>query len=58
MLDLVLVKASEGLRVPLRLRVTHSTELEGRDYEVGGTFEQPLTPTQVKLLSTAALNDR
>jgi len=50
-LDLVLVRAAEGLRVAVRLRLTHSAEQEGGDYEVGGTFDRPLLPAQVELLS-------
>ncbi len=50
-LDLALLKASESLRVPVRLRVTNSTEQEGGDYELGGTFDKPLDAKHVEALS-------
>jgi serine/threonine-protein kinase len=50
-LDLALVRAAEGLRVPVRLCLTHSAKQEGGDYEVGGTFEHALDPAKVKALS-------
>jgi serine/threonine protein kinase len=51
LMDLALVRAAEGLRVTVRLRLTHSTRQEGGDYEVGGTFERPLDPEKAEALS-------
>jgi serine/threonine protein kinase len=50
-LELALVKAAQGLRVPVRLRLTHSAERAGGDYEVGGAFDRPLSPGEVEALS-------
>jgi serine/threonine-protein kinase len=50
-LELELVKAAEGLRVPVRLRLTHSTEYEDGTYEVGGTFARPLDAMHLQSLS-------
>jgi hypothetical protein len=50
-LDLALVRASKGLRVPVRLCLTHCARQEGGDYEVGGLFEQALDPGKVEALS-------
>jgi serine/threonine-protein kinase len=50
-LELALVKPAQGLRVPVRLRLTHSAEREGGDYEVGGAFDRPLSPGEVEALS-------
>jgi serine/threonine protein kinase len=54
-LDLALVRAAEGLRVAVRLRLTHSAAQEGGDYEVGGTFELPLDAGKVEALSGGRL---
>jgi serine/threonine protein kinase, bacterial len=56
LLDLALVKASECLRVPVRLRLTHSTEQQGGDYDVGGTFDRPLESRHVEALSAPEAN--
>jgi serine/threonine-protein kinase len=53
LLDLALVKAAQGLRVAVRLRLTHSAEQEGGDYEVGGAFERPLSAGELEGLSAA-----
>jgi hypothetical protein len=50
-LDLALARAAEGLRVPVRLCLTHSARQADGDYEVGGTFEHPLDPGKVESLS-------
>jgi serine/threonine protein kinase len=50
LLDLALVKAAQGLRVAVRLRLTHSAEQEGGDYEVGGSFDRPLDAGEVEAL--------
>jgi serine/threonine protein kinase len=50
-LELALVRAAAGLRVPVQLCLTHSARQEGGDYEVGGTFEHALDPGRVEALS-------
>jgi len=55
--DLALVRAAEGLPVTVRLRLTHSAEQEGGDYEVGGTFDRPLDPGEVESLSGAVSDE-
>jgi serine/threonine protein kinase len=50
MLDVALVRAKEGLRVPVRVCLTHSAKQESGDYEVGGTFEHMLDSGQVEAL--------
>ncbi len=52
-LDLVLSAQGSG-RLTVRLRLTHSTELSGGDYEVGGPFDHPLQPTEVDALKGSA----
>jgi serine/threonine protein kinase len=41
-LEVVLSRAARGLRVEVRLRLTHSVECAAGDYEVGGCFDGPL----------------
>ncbi len=50
-LELALVGAAEGLRVQVRLCLTHSARQEGGDYEVGGTCERARDPREVEALS-------
>jgi serine/threonine protein kinase len=49
-LELTLVSAARGLRLVIQLRVTHSTEVEGGDHEVGGAFARPLTAEELAAL--------
>jgi serine/threonine protein kinase len=53
-LELALVKAAQGLRVAVRLRLTHSAEQAGGDFEVGGAFDRPLAPEEVQALGGMA----
>jgi hypothetical protein len=41
-LEVALSCAARGLRVEVRLRLTHSAECAAGDYEVGGCFDDPL----------------
>jgi serine/threonine protein kinase len=41
-LEVALSCAARGLRVQVRLRLTHSAECAAGDYEVGGCFDDPL----------------
>jgi hypothetical protein len=50
MLELSLSSAVRGLRVEVRLRLTHGAECAGGDYEVGGSFETPLRPEELAAL--------
>jgi serine/threonine-protein kinase len=51
LLELALVRAAAGLRVTVRLRLTHCTEEENGDFDVGGTFDRPLSSAEVEALS-------
>ena len=50
-LELALASAARGAHLAVRLRLAHSTELEGGDYEVGGAFDRPLTQQELESLS-------
>jgi serine/threonine protein kinase len=50
-LELALSAGPRGPRLAVRLRLTHSKQLEGGDYEVGGAFDRPLTPAELEALS-------
>jgi hypothetical protein len=54
-LELALVRAAKGLRVPVRLCLTHSSKQADGDYEVGGTFEHALDPGKVEALLRGGL---
>jgi serine/threonine protein kinase len=49
-LELALAHPARGKRLTLRLRLTHSTEVAGGDYEVGGAFDRPLTQDELEAL--------
>jgi serine/threonine-protein kinase len=53
-LELALIRAAQGLRVAVRLHLTHSAEQEGGDYEVGGAFDRPLSLGEVQALLAEA----
>ncbi len=50
-LELTLSSAARGVRTLVRLRLTHAAEREGGDYEVGGSFDQPLRPSELEALT-------
>jgi hypothetical protein len=50
-LELSLSSAASGLRVAVRLRLAHSAECAGGDYEVGGSFDHPLRPEELASLA-------
>jgi serine/threonine protein kinase len=50
-IELLLTNAARELRLTLRLRLAHSTEVEGGDYEVGGSFDRPLQQSELDTLS-------
>jgi serine/threonine protein kinase len=50
-LELSLTSAASGLRVAVRLRLAHSAECAGGDYEVGGSFDRPLQPEELAALA-------
>jgi hypothetical protein len=50
-LELSLSSAARGLRVAVRLRLTHSAECAEGDYEVGGSFDRPLRPEELAALA-------
>jgi serine/threonine protein kinase len=50
-LELVLRRGSQSFHIAVRLRLTHATEREGGDYEVGGAFDRPLSASELELLS-------
>jgi serine/threonine protein kinase len=52
-LELALASPSRPARLVVRLRLTHSAELAGGDYEVGGPFDHPLSPEELEALSAA-----
>jgi serine/threonine protein kinase len=49
-LELALRSAAQNLQVRVRLRLTHSAEQADGDFEVGGAFDQPLSPQEVQAL--------
>jgi serine/threonine protein kinase len=52
-LEVALVSPARGLRVALRLRLTHGAEKESGDYEVGGAFDRPLSEQELHALAGA-----
>ncbi|HYT91954.1 MAG TPA: protein kinase [Gemmataceae bacterium] len=50
-LDVALSNAARGVCVVQGLRLTNCTERKGGDYEVGGSFDRPLQPNELKALS-------
>jgi serine/threonine protein kinase, bacterial len=53
-LDLALHTVAQDLRLIVQLRLTHSAEQEGGDYEVGGSFDCPLSSAELKALLAQA----
>jgi serine/threonine protein kinase len=49
-LELVLRGRVQGQPVAVRLRLTHGSECENGDYEVGGAFDRPLTAAELETL--------
>src|SRR5262249_27450731 len=50
-LELTLSNAERAVRVAVRLQLTHAAERAGGDYEVGGSFDRPLRPTELEALA-------
>jgi hypothetical protein len=50
-LEVALGCATRGLRVEVRLRLTHSAECAAGDYEVGGCFDCPLRAEDLAALT-------
>jgi serine/threonine protein kinase len=50
-LELALSNPEHAVRVMVRVRLTHSAEREGGDYEVGGSFDHPLRPSDLEALT-------
>lgn len=44
----VLATANEGFALPVSLRVAHVALMRTGDYVVGGQFDQPLAPEQIR----------